>query len=41
MKLSPHVQAEVDRLVAAATGMSEPGAPIRITISLSVDGRRR
>jgi len=37
MTLRPSVQAEVDRLVAHATGMSEPGTPIRV--SADVNGR--
>ena len=37
MKLRPDVQAEVDRMVAAATGQSEPGQKIQPTAD--VNGR--
>jgi hypothetical protein len=37
VKLPPHVQAEVERMVAAATGQSEPGK--KITVDTDVNGR--
>jgi hypothetical protein len=38
VKLPPHVQAEVDRMVAAATGMSEAG-PSVAQVDTDVNGR--
>jgi hypothetical protein len=38
VKLPPHVQAEVERMVAAATGMSEAG-PAVTQVDTDVNGR--